>query len=163
MKSFIVIKFFKLTILREREIKRKKSKRKQPRLSCSLSLLYTAYSMKKQTRLKDKIALIYNHALKGLEYRTRKYSCIYYQTQLIVHCYNKITYLFLSGKKLSHEARGSLVFTYFRFGHRIYFFSIKENVLCNYQIIEIIANLLCSFSFFHYPFRLACAKLYVSS
>jgi len=69
-----------------------------------------------------------------------------------MHCCNKITYLFSSGKKLSHEARGSLVFTYFRFGHRILFlFSIKEKVLCNYQIIEIITNSFVHFHLFLLP------------
>jgi len=63
-----------------------------------------------------------------------------------------LLYLFLSGKKLSHEARGSLVFTYFRFGHRIlFFFSIKEKVLCNYQIIEIITNSFVHFHLFLLP------------
>jgi hypothetical protein len=54
------------------------------------------------------------------------------EKKLIIHCYNKIKFLFLSGKKLSHEASGSLVFTYFHFGHQILFFSMKEKVLFNY-------------------------------
>jgi hypothetical protein len=92
LKSFLfknVLKFIFQTSTIESEIK---SKRKH--LSCSLPLLYMSYSMKKQTphlifiqyesekerevistiqrtrqdkRLKDKVALIYNHGFKGLE------------------------------------------------------------------------------------------------